>query len=216
MESSGKTTMAAAMAGGYLLGRTKKAKLALGLVMLVAGRRLKLAPADLAMAGARQVAETVDLAALREQVGEQLVGTIKTAASAAVDRQVASMVGSLRERSDALSGLGEALDASGVGGGGKKQAAGNEEDEKHNKEHEEPEAGRDGKRGAESRGDEGREEPEAADRRSDQPRHRGERDGHRRGSGSQHHRHDSRPPREEPKRTPAKRASSQQSSRSGR
>jgi hypothetical protein len=208
MESSGKTTMAAAMAGGYLLGRTKKAKLALGLVMLVAGRRLKLAPADLAVAGARQVADAVDLGALREQVGEQLVGTIKTAASAAVDRQVASLVGSLRERSSALSGLGETAEA----GGGDKHGGENKEDEGR----EEPETGEDEHRAEEDNEGEGREAPKASEKHSDEARHRAEREGRRRDSGSGQHRRAGRPPREEPKRAPAKRSSSQHSSRSGR
>jgi hypothetical protein len=210
MENSGKTTMAAAMAGGYLLGRTKKAKLALGLVMLVAGRRLKLAPADLAMAGARQVAEAVDLGALREQVGEQLVGTIKTAASAAVDRQVASMVGSLRERSSALAGL---ADAAGAAGGGKQDT-----EDKEDEGREEPAADGDGEQGAENEEDQGRKkEPAASDKHSDEPSGHEEKDGHgQHSSGHHHHRRASRPSREEPKKAPAKRASSQQSSRSGR
>lgn len=208
MESSGKTTMAAAMAGGYMLGRTKKAKLALTLAMLVAGRRLKLAPADLAVAGVRQVADTVDLGALREQVGEQLVGTIKTAASAAVERQVASLVGALRERTEALSGLGHAADA----GGDDKHDTGNEEDEGP----EAPEASHDGKPDAEKSEPEGQEESAASDKRSDKPQRGSAKDGRRRDSSADEHRRASRPPREEPKKAPAKRASSQQSSRSGR
>lgn len=207
MENSGKTTVAAAMAGGYLLGRTKKAKLALGLVMLVAGRRLKLAPADLAVAGVRQVADTVDLGALREQVSEQLVGAVKTAASAAVDRQVASMVGSLRGRSDALSGLGDAA-AAAAGEHGAKKKAGEEQ--------EEPEAADDGEHGAENKEDEEQEEPGTSDKRPSRPRQRAEKDSRRPASGAEQHRRSGRPSREEPKRAPAKRASAERSSRSGR
>lgn len=99
--------MAAAVAGGYMLGRTKKAKLALGLAMFAAGRRIKLSPGDLAAAGMRQLTENPQLAGLREQVREDLYGAAKTAAAAAVDRQVTSLTGSLRDRTDALAKLHE-------------------------------------------------------------------------------------------------------------
>lgn len=94
--------MAAAMAGGYVLGRTKKAKLAFGLAMFVAGRRLKLSPGDLAAAGMRQLAENPQLAGLREQMRGDLYGAVKTAAAAAMDRQVSSLTDSLRQRTEAM------------------------------------------------------------------------------------------------------------------
>lgn len=99
--------MAAAVAGGYFLGRTKKAKLALGLAMFAAGKRLKLSPGDLAAAGMRQLTENPQLAGLRDQVREDLYGAVKTAAAAAVDRQVSSLTGSLRDRTEAMANLHE-------------------------------------------------------------------------------------------------------------
>ncbi len=99
--------MAAAVAGGYFLGRTKKAKLALGLAMFAAGRRLKLSPGDLAAAGMRQLTENPQLAGLRDQVRDDLLGAVKTAATAAVDRQVSSLSGSLRDRTEAMAKLHE-------------------------------------------------------------------------------------------------------------
>jgi len=99
--------VAAAVAGGYVLGRTKKAKLALGLAMFAVGRRIKLSPGDLAAAGMRQLAENPQLAGLREQVREDLYGAVKNAAAAAVDRQVSSLTGSLRDRTEAMAKLHE-------------------------------------------------------------------------------------------------------------
>ena len=110
METTCKTAVAAAVAGGYVLGRTKKAKFALGLVMFFAGKQLKLSPADLAAAGVRQLSDNPQLAGLRDQVRDELLTAVKAAASSTMDRGVSSLTGTLRERTGALSGLGAAAE----------------------------------------------------------------------------------------------------------
>lgn len=127
MDNSCKTAMAASVAGGYLLGRTKKAKLALGIAMFLSGRRLKLAPADLAAAGMRQLSDNPQLAGLRDQVRDELFGAVKTAASAAMDRQVSTLTDSLRERTAPPAA------------GGKKEGSGDEAPEDADENEQEPE-----------------------------------------------------------------------------
>jgi hypothetical protein len=83
-----------ALVGGYVLGRTKKAKLALGLGMYLAGKKLDLNPAVLgkALAGSPVLGE------LRGQAGEQLL----TVAKDAVTKRVGSIADSLHSRTQIL------------------------------------------------------------------------------------------------------------------
>lgn len=105
--------MAVALAGGYVLGRTKKAKLAFALATFAAGRKMSLDPTELLSAGARQLAKNPQLEGLRGQISDELMTAVKTAAAATVDRRVSALSGSLRDRTEALSGAGDA--AKGVG-----------------------------------------------------------------------------------------------------
>ncbi|AZM51153.1 hypothetical protein DMB38_34690 [Streptomyces sp. WAC 06738] len=107
--------MLAGVAGGYLLGRTRKAKLALTVAALVAGRRL--APQDLLGAGARRIADSPQLAAASGQGTDQMVTAARAALGSLVDRRVASLSDSLRERTDRLGGLREEREARDAGAG---------------------------------------------------------------------------------------------------
>ncbi|WP_234379984.1 hypothetical protein [Streptomyces sp. CMB-StM0423] len=109
MTDSYKTTVLAGVAGGYLLGRTRKAKLALTLAALVAGRRL--APQDLLGMGARRIADTPQLAAASGQATDQMMTAAREAIGSLVDRRVTSLTDSLRERTDRLGELGEEREA---------------------------------------------------------------------------------------------------------
>jgi hypothetical protein len=109
MTDNCRTTVLAGVAGGYLLGRTKKAKLALTFAALVAGRRL--APQDLLEKGARRLAGTPQLAGLSDQVKDQMMTAARTAVGSLVDRRVESITGSLRERTDRLGALREEREA---------------------------------------------------------------------------------------------------------
>ncbi|MFW6723456.1 hypothetical protein ACHZ98_25530 [Streptomyces sp. MAR4 CNY-716] len=105
MTDSHKTTVLAGVAGGYLLGRTKKAKLALTLAALVAGRRL--APQDLLGKGVRKITDTPQPAGLSGHVTDQMMTAARQAASSLVGRRVESLTDSLRERTDRLGEAGE-------------------------------------------------------------------------------------------------------------
>ncbi|RAJ72752.1 MULTISPECIES: hypothetical protein [unclassified Streptomyces] len=88
-----------ALVGGYLLGRTKKAKLAIGLGMFLAGKKLSLDPQQLLkMANSSPL-----LSGLNEQVRSELVGATKSAATSALTKRVSRLSDSLHERTRSLS-----------------------------------------------------------------------------------------------------------------
>ncbi|MFI0821799.1 hypothetical protein ACH4TX_33170 [Streptomyces sp. NPDC021098] len=102
MMTNGK--IAVAVAGGYLLGRTKKAKLALGLGMLLAGKKITLDPQQLA----RAVADSPLLSGLNAQARKELTGAAKTAATRALSSRMDGLADSLHERTLSLRGEAEA------------------------------------------------------------------------------------------------------------
>ncbi|MFE4857900.1 hypothetical protein [Streptomyces sp. NPDC056670] len=87
-----------AVAGGYLLGRTKKARLALGLGMYLAGKKLSLDPKQML----QLVKDNPVLSGLSDQVRTELVGATKSAATAALTKRAGSLADSLRDRTQAL------------------------------------------------------------------------------------------------------------------
>ncbi|MFF8789823.1 hypothetical protein [Streptomyces sp. NPDC015125] len=100
-----------ALIGGYLLGRTKKAKMAIGLGMFLAGKKLNLDPRQL---GAL-VANSPVLGPLHDQVRKELVDATKSAAGAALNQRMNGLADSLHERTLALDeggtdGAGRAVD----------------------------------------------------------------------------------------------------------
>lgn len=107
MKDSCKTAVVAAVAGGYLLGRTKKAKLALALASLFAGRRLGLDPQELIGKGLRKVGEIPQFEELGDQVRDQLMTAARTAVTSTVNRRLDSFSDSLHERTRTLTGEAE-------------------------------------------------------------------------------------------------------------
>ncbi|WP_421110507.1 hypothetical protein [Streptomyces sp. NEAU-S77] len=101
MMTNGK--IAVAVAGGYLLGRTKKAKLALGLGMLLAGKKITLDPQQLA----RAVADSPLLSGLNAQARKELAGAAKTAATSALSTRMNGLADSLHDRTLSLRGEGD-------------------------------------------------------------------------------------------------------------
>lgn len=83
-----------AVVGGYLLGRTKKAKVAMGLGMFLAGRRMKLDPQQIK----NLVTESPVFAGLNDQVRRELVDATKSAAGSALAKRANSLADSLKER----------------------------------------------------------------------------------------------------------------------
>ncbi|MGW3012320.1 hypothetical protein ACWC9R_26305 [Streptomyces sp. NPDC001219] len=87
-----------ALVGGYLLGRTKKAKLAIGLGMFLAGKKLNL---DARQLGAL-VANSPVLGPLNDQVRKELVDATKAAAGTALTQRMSGLADTLHERTAAL------------------------------------------------------------------------------------------------------------------
>jgi hypothetical protein len=127
MMTNGKIT-AAAM-GGYLLGRTRKGKLALSLAMMLAGRRLSLNPRNLS----KLVADSTLLSGLSDQVRKDLVEGTKSAAGSALEARMGSLADSLSDRTRAL----QDGESGGDEDGGEAEAA---EKEEPDAEKEEPDA----------------------------------------------------------------------------
>lgn len=93
-----RATLALAVAGGYVLGRTKKAKLALSIGGMVLGRRLQLDPQRLLSLVDQQLKANPQLGELREQLREDLGGVGRAAAGAFLTRRIDGLADSLHER----------------------------------------------------------------------------------------------------------------------
>lgn len=91
-------TTAAALVGGYLLGRTRKAKMAIGVGMFLAGRRLDLDPRRIG----KLLAASPMAGALSEQVRRELFEATKSAATQALAKRASGLANSLQERTRAL------------------------------------------------------------------------------------------------------------------
>ncbi|MFE9461934.1 hypothetical protein [Streptomyces californicus] len=96
----------AALVGGYLLGRTKKAKLALGFGMFLLGKKMDLDPRQIG----RMLADSPVLGSLNDQVRKELVDATKTAATKALTQRAGSLADSLQQRTQALGSTPEADD----------------------------------------------------------------------------------------------------------
>lgn len=110
MNSTCRTAIAAAVAGGYVLGRTRKAKVAFAVGTFLAGRRFGLTPTALAAEGLRQLRESPQLAGLREQIGGDLLDAVRAAANTSADRRFTAFADTLRERGRAREEDGEGED----------------------------------------------------------------------------------------------------------
>lgn len=93
-EMNGNAKIGVALVGGYLLGRTKKAKMAVGLGMYLAGKKLNFDPKQLG----KLVANSPVLGSLNDQVRKELVGATKTAATKALTQRASGLADSLHKR----------------------------------------------------------------------------------------------------------------------
>ncbi|MFE3021221.1 DNA primase [Streptomyces sp. NPDC059256] len=87
-----------AVGAGYVLGRTKKAKLAFAVGTMVAGRRMSAGPGALGQLITRQLGENPQFKALREQLSQDLGGVGKAATGALISRQLDGLADRLHER----------------------------------------------------------------------------------------------------------------------
>lgn len=121
MESSKKLGLTAAVAAGYVLGRTKKGKLALGLAPLVAGAQLPMNPRELIILAMRRLAENPTVGPLVEQARGEVLGAGRSALSASTNRRLEAFADTLQRRTEAL------LDVPGEGEEDEEEEAGEEE-----------------------------------------------------------------------------------------
>ncbi|MFI9770629.1 DNA primase [Streptomyces sp. NPDC052415] len=97
-----------AVGAGYLLGRTKKLKLAFAVGTLVAGKRMNLSPKMLADLASQQLRNNPQFKEIGDQLREDLRGVGKAASGAMVERQLDAFADRLHGRTaqvrDQLSG----------------------------------------------------------------------------------------------------------------
>ncbi|MEV4946821.1 histone protein, partial [Streptomyces sp. NPDC053755] len=98
MQDMNKIALAAAVAGGYLLGRTKKGRLAFTAATYLAGRRFGLEPGQLMKEGLSRVKEMPQFADLGDQLRGEALEAGKKAVTAAANRKLADFADSLHER----------------------------------------------------------------------------------------------------------------------
>ncbi|MEU6064374.1 MULTISPECIES: DNA primase [Streptomyces] len=141
-----------ALGAGYVLGRTKKAKLAFALGTLAAGKRLHLSPRMLADLASQQLRDNPQFKEIGDQLREDLRGVGQAASGAMVERQMEALADRLHGRTadvrDQLTGLGKL---------GPQKGSADQEDE-----YEEPEASAD-----EEETEEARDERKAGSGRSE-------------------------------------------------
>ncbi|MFF3359274.1 histone protein [Streptomyces sp. NPDC002917] len=102
MDNQTKVPLAAAIVGGYLLGRTKKGKLALSVATYLAGRRFGLEPRQLATEGMRRLGEIPQVAELQDQLKGEFLEAGRKAVTAAATRGVGTLAETLSERTASL------------------------------------------------------------------------------------------------------------------
>ncbi|MEU9788116.1 DNA primase [Streptomyces phaeochromogenes] len=116
-----------AVGAGYVLGRTKKMKLAFAIGTMVAGKRMHLSPRALADLVSGQLQNNPQFKEIGDQLREDLRGVGKAASGALVERQIEGIADRLHGRTaqvrDQLSGV--VPDVPGVGG----ESRGDREDE---------------------------------------------------------------------------------------
>ncbi|MDT0613125.1 DNA primase [Streptomyces lancefieldiae] len=106
-----------AVGAGYLLGRTKKLKLAVAVGTMVAGRKMNLSPKGIAELVSTQLQNNPQVKEIGDQLRTDLRGAGKAASGAMVERQIDALADRLHGRTaqvrDQLSGV--ASQAPGVG-----------------------------------------------------------------------------------------------------
>ncbi|MFC9681731.1 DNA primase, partial [Streptomyces sp. NPDC056948] len=104
-----RTGLGLAVGAGYLLGRTKKLKMAIAIGGLVAGKKLNLSPRMVAELIQQQLQNNPQFKEIRDQLREDLRGVGKAASGAMVERQLDAFADRLHGRTaqvrDGLTGV---------------------------------------------------------------------------------------------------------------
>ncbi|MFF4690575.1 DNA primase [Streptomyces sp. NPDC001307] len=93
-----RTALGLAIGAGYLLGRTKKLKMAVAVGSLVAGKKLNLSPKMLADVVSQQLKNNPQFKEMGDQLRQDLRGVGKAASGAMVERQMNSLADRLHGR----------------------------------------------------------------------------------------------------------------------
>ncbi|MEU9582069.1 DNA primase [Streptomyces werraensis] len=99
-----RTGLGLAVGAGYLLGRTKKLKMALAVGGLVAGKKLNLSPRAVADLVSQQLRDNPQFKELGDQLRGELRGAGKAASGALVERQISSLADRLHGRTAEVRG----------------------------------------------------------------------------------------------------------------
>ncbi|MDX3800748.1 DNA primase [Streptomyces sp. AK04-3B] len=112
-----RTGLGLAVGAGYLLGRTRKLKLALAVGSLVAGKKLNLTPKGIADLVSQQLRDNPQFKEIGDQLRTDLRGVGKAASGAMVERQMEALADRLHGRTaevrDQLEGVVPGKDTDG-------------------------------------------------------------------------------------------------------
>lgn len=97
-----RTGLGLAIGAGYLLGRTKKLKLALAVGSVVAGKKLNLTPRALADLLGQQLRDNPQFKEIGDQLRQDLRGVGKAATGAMAERQMSALADRLHGRTNAV------------------------------------------------------------------------------------------------------------------
>ncbi|MFE5405690.1 DNA primase [Streptomyces sp. NPDC056580] len=136
-----RTGLGLAIGAGYLLGRTKKLKMALAVGSLVAGKKLNLSPRGLAELLNQQLRDNPQFKEIGDQLRQDLRGVGKAATGSMAERQMSALADRLHGRTSAVRDQ-----LSGVVPGGKSES---EEPEEPEEPEDEDDGGRKGSAGRE-------------------------------------------------------------------
>ncbi|WP_406255559.1 DNA primase [Streptomyces griseoaurantiacus] len=137
-----RTALGLAIGAGYVLGRTKKMKVAFAVGTLVAGKKMQLSPRAVADLVSQQLKSNPQFKEIGDQLRQDLRGVGKAASGALVERQISTLADRLHSRTgqlrDQASGVlpGTADDADDAGDGDEGDE-GVEEDEDRGREEQE-------------------------------------------------------------------------------
>ncbi len=137
MNDRTKAVLAAGIASGYLMGRTRKAKLAFALATYVVGRRFRLHPMGVAEEGIHKLKDSPQLSKLGGQLGGQLLQAGRTAATTVVNHRLSSLADGLQSRTAALGGDGQRADEEEPDEGGPDEEQDEDQDEDQDEEQDE-------------------------------------------------------------------------------
>ncbi len=142
-----RTALGLAVGAGYLLGRTKKLKMALAVGSLAAGKKMNLNPRAIADQLNRQLRDNPQFKEIGDQLRQDLQGVGKAATGAMVERQINTLADRLHGRTAKV--------RSQVSGAGSDEDEGEERDEDEEQEEgqAEPERGERERPRGEARGD---------------------------------------------------------------